>query len=152
MPRASSNRRSRQQRVERERRPLKPIDTEPEVDSYFDPFDRLVDELVDKARPPFGEAVKRLEVTLADRYELFPAELNAEGVRLCDELVAADAAIIACCKQYCCTWPDQFNRFTSLSLRRMVAAATVQIEALIPALNSHTARLNAFLASVSLLN
>ena len=148
--RASSIQRTRQQRVERAR-PVPRPDTEPEVDSYFDPFDRLVDELVEKARPPFGEAVKRLETAFACRYELFPSELNAEGVRLCDELGAADAAIIACCKQYCCTWPDQFNRFTSPSLRRMVAAATAQIEALVPALVSHTARLNAFLDSAPLL-
>ena len=90
--------RIRQQRVERTRRPL---ETEPEVDSYFEPFDRLVDELVDKARPPFGEAIKRLEVLLAGRYDLFPAELDEEGARLCDEIAAVDRAIIALCQRYC---------------------------------------------------
>jgi hypothetical protein len=140
----ASVQRIRQQRFERRR----PLETEPNVDSYFDPFDRLTDEFVDKARRPFGETVKRLEVALAGRYELFPAELDEEDVRLCDEIGAAENAIIACCKHYCGTWLDQDGRFTSPSLRRRVAAATAQLEALIPALNSHTARLNAFLDSV----
>lgn len=133
-----------QQRFERRR----PLVMEPEVDSYFDPFNRLADEFVDNARQPFGEAVKRVEVALAGRYELFPAELDEEGARLCDEIEAAENAIIACCKHYCGTWLDQDGRFTSPSLRRRVAAATAQLEALIPALNSHTARLNAFLDSL----
>lgn len=138
----------RQQRVERAHRLPGPPELEPEADSYFDPLNRLADEFVDNARRPFGETVKRLEVALAGRYELFPAELDEEGARLCDEIEAAENAIIACCKHYCGTWPDQFNRLTSPSLRRRVAAATAQLEALSPALNSHAARLNAFLDSV----
>jgi hypothetical protein len=145
MPAKASTRQVRQGQCERARRPL-PF--EPDINSYFDPFDRLMDEFVDNARQPFGEAVKRVEVALAGRYELFPAELEAEGVRLCGEIGAAENAIIACCKLYCGTWPDQFNRFTSPSLRRMVAAATAQLEALIPALTSHTARLSALLDTV----
>jgi hypothetical protein len=107
-----------------------------------------VDELFDETRRSFGEAVKRLKVALAGRYEIFPAELDEEGAHLCDENAAADEAITLCYKHYCGTWPDQFNRFTSPSLRRRVAAATAQLKALIPVLNSHTSRLNAFLGSI----
>ena len=136
--------RIRQQRVERTRRPL---ETEPEVDPYFEPFDRLVDELVDKARPPFGEAIKRLEVLLAGRYDLFPAELDEEGARLCDEIAAVDRAIIALCQRYCEIGPHEFE-FGCPPLHRMVQVATPRVGALILALNSYTARLNAFLDSV----
>ena len=119
---SASTQRLRQQRVERTRRLPCPLETEPEVDSYFDPFNRLADEFVDNARQPFGEAVKRVEVALAGRYELFPAELDEEGARLCDEIEAAEDAIIACCKHYCGTWLDQDGRFTSPSLRRRVGS------------------------------
>jgi hypothetical protein len=140
-------RRVRQQRVERARRLPRP--PEPDVNSYFDLFNQLTDEFVDNARQPFVEAVERLKVTLAGRYELFPAELDEEGARLCDEIGAAEKAIIACCKHYCRTWLDQHGRFTSPSLRRRVAAATAQLKALIPALNSHMSRLDAFIDSVA---
>ncbi len=115
------------------------------MNSYFDPFNELTDELIDKARPPFDDAIKRLKIQLAGRFDLYPRDLDAEGARLCDEIEAADKVIIACCKHYCELGLDQFNRFTSPSLRRRVAASTAQLKALIPALNSHTARLRAFL-------
>ena len=141
-PRASIQR-LRQQRVERARR--LPHPPEPDVDSYFDPFDQLADELIDKARPPFGEAIERLKVQLADRFDLYPPELDEEGVRVCSELEAVDDAIIALCQRYCQLEPHEV---VCAPLRRMVLIATPRVKALIQALNSHTSRLNAFLDSV----